>query len=273
MSLRRAAAASVIAAMTSLAMGVTAPADARGHARESSPAGGSEILPSSSGSAAPTKHPAKPVRVSEQALAEAAAAHPYLSVDGYASAKAAASSTQIATSVTPSYGLRGNRQRAPSISASFDGMSKDGAVNNGYGFSPPDTIVAKSATHVLEAANSALRLFTNAGSTVETVDLNTFFGAPHDDAVNGGLDLLFDPRVYYDRNATNQRFYVVATQAYGSNDSNGVSVLWVAVSRNNDPSTLDPADWCTYGISSKRDAGTPNVAPPGPRSRPLRADA
>lgn len=256
MARRRTSALSIIAVGALVALGMSVPANARGHARELPAVGNAEILPSTSGTVAPAKRAAQITRITRQDREEAAAAHPYLSVDGYAEAKAAASGTQAATTVIASDSTRRDQQLSPSISTSFDGLSKESAANNGYDFSPPDTIVAKSPTHVLEAANSALRLFTNDGAAVQTVDLNTFFGAAHDNAHNGGLDLLFDPRVYYDRNAGNQRLYVVATQAYGSNDANGVSVLWFAVSRNADPSTLDPADWCTYGINAKRNAGT-----------------
>jgi hypothetical protein len=135
-------------------------------------------------------------------------------------------------------------------STSFVGLDRPSAANNGFVFFPPDTIVAKSVTRVLEAANSAVRLFDTVGNVIETRDLNTFFAAS---TTNG---LLFDPKVYFDQNAANRRFYVVALQKKGSSDRSGVSRIWLAVSRSLDPPDLNPANWCRYNINGKRNAGT-----------------
>src|SRR6185312_1436015 len=108
-------------------------------------------------------------------------------------------------------------------------------ASNGFIFTPPDTSVAKSPTRVLEAVNGALRLSNTSGGTIATVDLNTFFGA----AVANGL--LFDPKVYFDRNATNQRFYVVALQ---QNTNPKLSLIWLGVSRITNPSNLSSPNWC-----------------------------
>jgi hypothetical protein len=133
---------------------------------------------------------------------------------------------------------------------SFVGLDRQSAANNGVVFFPPDTIVAKSNTRVLEATNSALRLFATTGGVVQTRDLNTFFGA----AVNNGL--LFDPKVYFDRNATNRRFYIIALQT----DFGSLSRIWLAVSRSADPANLNAANWCRYNINGLRNAGTANAS-------------
>lgn len=146
--------------------------------------------------------------------------------------------------------------RTPAVTTSFLGLDRAEAASDLFRFDPSDATAAKSDTHVLEATNSALRLFTDDGTAVQTMDLNTFFGAGHDFLANGGLDLLFDPRVYFDRNSVNQRIYVAAIQAYGNSSANGVSRLWVGVSRSSDPGSLGASDWCTYGIDAKRDNGT-----------------
>lgn len=139
----------------------------------------------------------------------------------------------------------------------FNGLDRPGAVNNGFVFNPPDTIAGKSPNRVLEGANSALRLFSNSGSVIATQNLNTFFGAA---TANG---LLFDPKVYFDRNATNQRFYVVALQVAGRDDTsaaNDVSRIWVAVSRSPDPANLSSTSWCRYNIDARRNVGTTNAS-------------
>jgi hypothetical protein len=137
---------------------------------------------------------------------------------------------------------------APTITTSFVGLDRPSAANNGVEFFPPDTIIAKSNTRVIEAANSALRLFTTTGGVIQTKDLNTFFGS--------SADPLFDPKVYFDRNATNRRFYVVALQT----DLSSVSRIWLAVSRSPDPSDLNAANWCRYNINGQRNAGTVNAS-------------
>jgi hypothetical protein len=147
--------------------------------------------------------------------------------------------------------------RRASMPLIFNGLDRPGAMNNGFVFNPPDTIAGKSPNRVLEGANSALRLFSNSGSVIATQNLNTFFGAA---TANGRL---FDPKVYFDRNATNQRFYVVALQVAGRDDTNtanDVSRIWVAVSRSPDPANLSSANWCRYNIDARRNVGTTNVS-------------
>jgi hypothetical protein len=133
------------------------------------------------------------------------------------------------------------------VATSFVGLDRPGAANNGIVFFPPDTIVAKSTTKVLEAVNSAVRMFSTVGAVAQTKDLNTFFGAS---TANG---ILFDPKVYYDRNAANRRFYVVALQ---QKSDPKVSRIWLAVSRSADPTNLDAANWCRYNLEGKRNIST-----------------
>jgi hypothetical protein len=148
-------------------------------------------------------------------------------------------------------------RRVPSVPLAFNGLDRPGALNNGFVFNPPDTIVGKSPNRVLEGVNSALRLFANNGAAIDTRNLNTFFGAP---STNG---LLFDPKVYYDRNAANPRFFVVALQVAGQDNTNtadDVSRIWVAVSRSPNPVGLASGSWCRYNIDGRRDVGTAQVS-------------
>jgi hypothetical protein len=135
------------------------------------------------------------------------------------------------------------------INTSFGGLNRVTAANGGFIFVPPDTVVAKGPNKVLEAVNSALRLFTTAGGTIQTMDLNTFFGY----ALSGDSDkILFDPKVYYDRNAVNPRFYIVALDM---ETNPNISRIYVAVSRSTDPANLNAANWCRYFINGVRNAG------------------
>lgn len=144
----------------------------------------------------------------------------------------------------------GPARQAPRVATSFVGLDRPSAANHGSVFFPPDTIVAKSNTRVLEAANSAVRLFTTTGGVLQTKDLNTFFSA----ATGNGL--LFDPKVYFDRNATNRRFYIIALQT----DFLSTSRIWLAVSRSSDPANLNASNWCRYNIDGRRNAGTGNAS-------------
>lgn len=147
--------------------------------------------------------------------------------------------------------------QVPTMPVLFDALDRPSAANNGIVFNPPDTIVAKSPNRILEGVNSALRLFNNVGGTLQTADLNTFFGAA---TTNGRL---FDPKTYFDRNAANPRFFVVALQVAGRDDTdpaNDVSRIWVAVSRSPDPANLAAGNWCRYNIEGRRNVGAANVS-------------
>jgi hypothetical protein len=151
----------------------------------------------------------------------------------------------------------GLQAAASSMPTRFDGLDRPGAANNGFMSNPSDTTTGKSPNRVLAGANSAVRLSTTSGGVIQTLDLNTFFGAP---ATNGRM---FDPKVYFDRNAANPRYFVVALQVTGREDTvtaNDVSRIWVAVSRSPDPADLSAGDWCRYNIDGRRDAGTARVS-------------
>jgi hypothetical protein len=132
-----------------------------------------------------------------------------------------------------------------SIRTSFAGLDRRTASNHGYFFYPPDPIVAKGPDKVLEATNSAARLFTSAGAVVDTKDLNTFFATPIDEG------LLFDPKVYFDRNSPIRRYYMVVLQTGPS-----LSRIWLAISRSASPADLSPAAWCRYALEGRWNVGT-----------------
>jgi hypothetical protein len=175
----------------------------------------------------------------------------------YRQEKAAATRGPAPMGATPVRFPRSAAPLAASVPLSFNGLDRPSAVNNGLVFNPPDTVVGKSPNRVLEGVNSALRLFGNTGGIIGTSNLNTFFGA----ATTNGL--LFDPKVYYDRNATNPRFFVVALQVAGRDNTNtadDISRIWVAVSRSPDPASLASSNWCRYNIDSRRNVGTTQVS-------------
>lgn len=124
------------------------------------------------------------------------------------------------------------------------GIAQSSLPNNAV---PPDTILARSGTRVLEAVNRGVQLRSLSGSQISIKDLNDFFAASTTDG------LLFDPKVYYDQIGGNERFYVVALQ---QNSFPRLSRIWLAVSRSADPANLDPASWCRYSFDGRRDIGT-----------------
>ncbi|MBW4699050.1 MAG: hypothetical protein KME03_14345 [Aphanocapsa lilacina HA4352-LM1] len=131
------------------------------------------------------------------------------------------------------------------LGTSFVGLDKPGSVNNDLALDPPDPIGAKSGDTVLEATNSAIALYTESGNLFQSKDLNSFFGAPY---AGGSLEgVLFDPKVYYDRNSANPRYYAVALQT----DFLRFSTIWLAVSRSPEPVTLEAADWCFYPLEGE----------------------
>jgi hypothetical protein len=138
------------------------------------------------------------------------------------------------------------------ITTSFLGLNRLTAQNHGFIFVPPDPQVAKSSSRVLEATNSALRLFNTTGGVLQTMDLNTFFGAPTGDG------LLFDPKTIYDINAARQRFYVTALQLDAGPPQ--VSRIWLGISRSLNPANLNPANWCIYFLNGIRNGGTANAS-------------
>lgn len=146
-------------------------------------------------------------------------------------------------------------QPEAAIAPNFAGLNRLTAQNSGFIFNPPDTTMGKSPNRVLEATNSALRLFTNAGGVLATANLNSFFSAP---AASG---LLFDPKVLYDRLSSTPRLWVVALQKTGNLDpdpANDFSRIHLAVARSIDPVTLAATGWCRYFLNGMRDPATVN---------------
>lgn len=131
-----------------------------------------------------------------------------------------------------------------SIITSFAGLDQLSVPENDT--NPPDTTLAKSGFRVLEAVNASLRLSQNAGNTIQTKSLMSFFSAFPGDGV------MFDPRVIFDRIGPNLRFYVVAGQLdLQARKSN----VYFAVSRSPNPTNLEAASWCRYWMPG--DPGTP----------------
>ena len=152
---------------------------------------------------------------------------------------------------------------APAAGPSFPGL---GQIAQGPGAAgTPDTILARSPRRVLELVNRRARLFTSGGTTLATTNLNVFFGSV--DAQGDPVGpLLFDPKVIYNRNSSNPRFYAVALQGNPS-ASPQMSRVYLAISRGKNPSDL--ADWCRYYVDTRRAVGaTPDTwATSGPRRR------
>ncbi len=144
-----------------------------------------------------------------------------------------------APSGSPSSGF--GRTRAPNRGITFEGLNAQTASYQGRVAFPPDAILGASSTRVLQGSNVALRLTDRAGVEIDRKPLNTFFGFL-------GNELLFDPRVYFDR--LSGRFFVVALEQQQDIQFSGI---WLAVSKNASPTALQaPSDFCTYRIPAKR---------------------
>jgi hypothetical protein len=138
---------------------------------------------------------------------------------------------------------------ASDVLRTFIGLDRPSSTDQGFVFFPPDTIVGKSNTRVIEMTNSAIRLFNSVGGVIATSGLTPFFGAAAADGI------VFDPRVYFDRNASNRRFVALAVQRSAT-----VSRLLIAVSRSSDPANLLAGSWCRYSVDARRDVGTANAS-------------
>jgi hypothetical protein len=117
---------------------------------------------------------------------------------------------------------------------------------------PPDTTIAVTDRHVIEATNRVVRLMTRGGVEVRTETLKTFFNARVPNAEGD----LFDPKVIFDRMGPNRRVYLLALQQTSS-----TSRIWLATSRSSDPASLKhPDDWCLYEIDAKSRTPEPGWA-------------
>ncbi|HEU5157188.1 MAG TPA: hypothetical protein VFU43_09335 [Streptosporangiaceae bacterium] len=128
------------------------------------------------------------------------------------------------------------------IDPPFNGLDETAAD-----VSVSDTIVAANGSKVLQAVNRNVRMTNSLGGAAQSMSLEQFFGAA---PAQGPM---FDPKVYFDRNAVNQRFYVIALQEDNVDDNDPAddfSVIHLAISRSSDPSDLSPANWCRYPIDA-----------------------
>ena len=122
----------------------------------------------------------------------------------------------------------------PAIDRSFEGPRPSEQI-------PPDPVVAAGANHVLSVVNTVFEIYDKSGTLLQgPIDLASFFSI-------GGLSLVFDPLVVYDR--FEDRFIlVVASDSALLQDSK----LHIAFSQSSDPT----GGWNKYAIDA--DAGQPN---------------
>jgi hypothetical protein len=127
--------------------------------------------------------------------------------------------------------------RAESPLADFNGVSsRDSEVTNyGLKFEPPDQGVCKGHGFVLEAVNSAYRIYNTAGKTLRgPFNVNDLFNV-------GGKEFTSDPRCWFDP-ATQTWFATILF----INDTSTKSALLIAVRHGRDPLGL----WNEYSINT-----------------------
>ncbi|MCZ6508001.1 MAG: hypothetical protein O7A04_08155, partial [Acidobacteria bacterium] len=135
----------------------------------------------------------------------------------------------------------GPLSKAPPRGLTFDGLNRLTSAYLGIIAYPPDPNLAVSKTAIIQATNIAVRLTNRQGVEIDRQPLNNFLGF-------NSNSVLFDPKVYFDR--LSGRFYVVALEQSESPRRSGI---WIAVSKNGNPSALRaPQDFCTYRISGNR---------------------
>jgi hypothetical protein len=125
----------------------------------------------------------------------------------------------------------------PTLSASFAAL-EDNPVD-GFSYIPPDTHGAVGLNHLMVTLNSQIRIQTRAGTTLNTVGLNTFWSA-----VAGGSGV-FDPKVLYDPFSNRWIFTACDDPRSGS------SGILMGVSQTSDPT----GTWNLY----KQDADADDV--------------
>ena len=137
------------------------------------------------------------------------------------------------------------------LGTNFVGLNRPGSGS----VDPPDTIVGASGSRVLEAVNTQLRLTNATGTQLDSRRLATFFTG----LAPSSAGLVFDPKVYYDRNSSRPRHYVVALQVAGRGNTtttDNQSRILLAVSRSADPANLATSNWCRYAIDGRRGTGS-----------------
>ncbi len=150
--------------------------------------------------------------------------------------------------VTPRSGAVGP---AAAASPGYAALKQISQGSFGWG-SPPDTILARGPDRTIEMVNRRIRLHNNAGSNLSTRNLNTFFGAVNASGQPTG-QMLFDPKIIYDRNAARPRYYAVALQVGTS--AARLSRIYVAISRTSRPTSLTSSQWCRYWINARTSLG------------------
>jgi hypothetical protein len=132
------------------------------------------------------------------------------------------------------------------VLTTINGLSYQPAAN----LRPSDANAAASATRVIEAVNTEIALYsTSGGPPIHTQPLATFFGA----ATGSGWGPVIDPRVYYDLNAANPRFWVVAVQRRSSPFDGR---FYLSISRAANPTSLNSSAWCHYSAPAVVYPGT-----------------
>lgn len=162
---------------------------------------------------------------------------------GYRAVKARAVALDVASQEVTVLPWSGHSRPRARLARLFPGLDQPQSGN----YMPPDTTVAKSPNRVLEATHRAIRLFDPTGQVIHTRSLNGFFGASPTEG------LLFNPRLYFDRNAANRRVYAVTVQL---DEGAEISRIWLAVSKSPDPVNLTDG-WCRYGIPGTLHPGSP----------------
>ncbi|MEJ7583026.1 MAG: hypothetical protein WKF43_02855 [Acidimicrobiales bacterium] len=186
----------------------------------------------------PTTHRDRPITGvnTEAAPEDAVKAKPVLAYDPDLDA---ANEQALAPQNPPTSGGVSPTAAAGVVNSSFFGMQQVPSNQLGWGY-PPDTSLAASSSRVVQAVNRRVRLSNTTGGHLMTMTLDGFFKGVD------GLQL-FDPKVYYDRNSSRPRHYIVALEGASS----GFSRLHLAVSRSTDPSTLAPGAWCRYSFDAR----------------------
>ncbi len=142
-----------------------------------------------------------------------------------------------------SFSLRPERISLDQSQAPLDALTGIDAIslvdqflNFGLAFIPPDTIAAAGTDRLVNVVNTAVEIFEKDGTLLDQFPLIDLFGSLTD---------TFDPKVVYDQ--FNDRFVIVTLEQLGVTDilpdpSNDVSNIYVAVSQDGSPSSIDDFD-------------------------------
>ena len=128
---------------------------------------------------------------------------------------------------------------APVQQTAFYGMNQLRSGSLGSGF-PPDITLASSSNTVLQAVNRRVQLRTLTGGILDTQNLDIFFKGTT-------TNTMFDPKVYFDRNSSRQRYYVVALDG----QTPSFSRLHIAISRSATPTSFNTSSWCKYSFDAR----------------------